>query len=179
MQSELSDVQVSCCELRQAWFWRSSMWLQVFLHSWRWVRTFLVLTFWNSLRRCPLTAASQLEDERRASVRPPFLDPSPFGASSAVPNEGCRLRSTSDDLNCQHTGLGLQPPVTSFTCRFAPFLSLQGLEVLMELWTWTCSFSLLNEVFRWSAVCAIIAPPFTPVVHLSWPSKLGQGQRGP
>ena len=45
MESELSDVQVGCRELSQAWFWRSSMWLSVILHSWRLVRTFLVLNY--------------------------------------------------------------------------------------------------------------------------------------
>ena len=41
-----------------------------FLHSWRWVCTFLVLMFWDRLRRCPLTTASQLGDERWTSVKP-------------------------------------------------------------------------------------------------------------
>ena len=176
MQSELSDIQVGCCLLCQAWFWCSSMWLSVFLHSWRWVLTLLVLMFWDRLRRCPLTVASQLGDERQALVRPPFLDPYPCVQSAA--RWCCHLRSTSDDLNHLHAGLELQPPVTSFTCRFAPFLSLQGLEVLVVSWTWTCPFSLHNDVFKWNAVCTVLAPLFTSMVHLSWPSKLGQWQQG-
>ena len=71
-------------------------------------RTFLVLMFWDHLRRCLLTAVSQLGDERRASVRPPFLGLSPCGARSTVSKESwlvvqgalgwcfC-LRSTIDD----------------------------------------------------------------------------------
>ena len=62
MQSELSDVQVAFCELRQVWFWRSSMRLSVFLYPLRWVRTFFVLMFLDRLRRFPLTTASQQGD---------------------------------------------------------------------------------------------------------------------
>ena len=36
------------------------------------------------MRRCPLTAVSQLGDKRRALVRPPFLGPFPCGASGAA-----------------------------------------------------------------------------------------------
>ena len=86
---------------------------------------------------------------------------------------------TTNILNHLHTEMGHQPPVTSFTCCFASFPSLQGLEVLVVSWTWTCPFSLRNEVFRWSAMCAVLASPFTPVIHLSWPNKLGRWQRGP
>ena len=75
-------------------------------------------------------------------------------------------------LNCLYAGLELRSPVISFTYCFAPFPSLQGLEVLVASRTWTCLFTLRNEVFRWSAVRAVLAPLFTPVVHLSWPSKL-------
>ena len=61
----------------------------IFLHSSRRVRTFLVLMFLERWRRCPLTAASQLRDERRASFRPPFLGSSSCGANSSVSKEGC------------------------------------------------------------------------------------------
>ena len=172
MQSELSHLQVGCCELRPAWFWCSSIRLSVFLHPWSWVRTFLVLMFLDRLRRYPLTAASQLGDERRASVRPPFLGPYLCGASIAVPKEAaCLFRVLLDDavssgqhqktniLNRLHAGLKLRPPVT-----FSP--SLQSLEVLVASRTWTCHLSLRNEVFRWGEVCAVLAPPFTPVVHV-------------
>ena len=73
---------------------------------------------------------------------------------------------TTNILNRRHAGLGLRPPVTSFICRFAPFPSLQGLEVLVASRTWTCPFSLRNEVFRCSAVSAVLALLFIPVVHL-------------
>ena len=78
MQSELNDVQVGCSQLRQAWFWRIFCTLG----------GGFILMFWDRLR-CSLTVASQLGDERRASVRPLFLGPSPCGPSSAVPKEDC------------------------------------------------------------------------------------------
>ena len=30
--------------------------------------------------------------------------------------------------------------------------------------------------WRYNTVCAVLAPPFTPVVHLSWPSRLRRWQ---
>ena len=85
------------------------MWLSVFfalIEVGAYLSFFLM--FWDCLRRCPLTVASQLGDERQALVRPTFLGPSPCGASSAVPKDGClvvlgaarwcsHLGSTSDD----------------------------------------------------------------------------------
>ena len=140
MQSELSNVQVSCYELCQAWFWHSSMWLSVFLQPWRWVRTFLVLLLWNCLRKCPLTMAIQLGDEKWASVRPPFLGPSPCGASSAVPKESClaiqgaagwccRLRSTSDNQYPELPACRIGTVASSeiFHLLFCPFPNTTGL----------------------------------------------------
>ena len=127
---------------------------QYFLHSLKWVRTFLVLMFWGRLRGCPLTASRQLVGERRASVTPPFLGHSPCGASSDVPKESCLVvlgdvasghYQTTNTLKCLHAGLGLRLSVTSFTCGFAPFPSLHS---LVASWTWICPFSLRNEVFR-------------------------------
>ena len=71
---------------------------------------------------------------------------------------------TTNMLNCLHAGLELRPLVTSFTCCFALFPSSQD---LMTSLTWTCPLSLRNKVFRWSAECAVLVPPFTPLVHLS------------
>ena len=51
----------------------------------------LVWMFLNGLRRCPLTVASQLRDEKRVSVRPHLLDSTPCGASSTVSKEGCLI----------------------------------------------------------------------------------------
>ena len=92
------------------------------------------------MRRCPLTAASQLGDERRALFRPPFLGPSPCEASSAVPKEGCLVvqgvpgdvvasgqHQTTNILNRLYAGLRLRLPVTSSTCRFHPFPIATGL----------------------------------------------------
>ena len=131
---------VGCCELRQACFWRSSMRLSVFLHSWGWVRTFLVLMFCDRLRRCLLTPASQLEDKRRASVRPRFLGPSPCGARSAVPKESClivqgtarwccRLRSTSDGQYPEPPAcrIGIAASCDIFHLQFCPFPIATGL----------------------------------------------------
>ena len=183
MQSEQSDVQVGCSELRQAWFWRSSMRLSVFFHSRRWVGTFLILMFWDCLRSCPLTAASQMRDKFWLG----YLFCAPLLVEQAVPSlkgtawsfrvlPGDAVVSgqhkTTNILNGQHSGLRLRPTMTSFTCRFALFPSLQGLEVLVASQTWTCPFSLCNKVFKWSAVCTVLLPPFTPVLHLLWLSKL-------
>ena len=51
-------------------------------------------------------------------------------------------------LNCLHARLELGPPVTSFPCLFAPFLSLQDLKVLMEsrLVLWACAMKFLGGV---------------------------------
>ena len=124
------------------------------------VRTFLVLMFWDRLRRCPLTVASQVGNERQASIRLPFLGPSPYGASGAVPKESCLVvngaaddavvlgqHQTTNILNRLQAGLGLRPPVSSFTYRFVPFPLLQGLERLVASRTGTCPFSLAQWSF--------------------------------
>ena len=144
MQSELSGVQVGCYELRQAWFWHFNMRLSVFFNSCRGVLIFLVLMFWDRLRRCPLTAASQwgMRDELRLC----HLFYAPLLGEQAVLSQkragwsfGMLLgdavvsgqHQTTNILNRLHAGLELRPPVTSSTGRFTPFPSLQGLEVLV------------------------------------------------
>ena len=158
--------------------------LSVFLHPWRWVCTFLFC----ELRRCPLTAVSQMGDERRASLRAPFLDSYPYGASSALPKEGylvfqsasrwcCRLKSTSDDQYLEIPACEIRT-VASCGIFYLPFRLFLIATVLGALRTWTCLLILCNEVFRWSVVCAVLAPLFTPMAHQSWPNKLGRWQRG-
>ena len=126
--------QDNSCAIRAA----SSMILTfhnaTFLHPWRWVRTFPVLMFLDRLRKCPLTVASQLGDERRDSFRTTFLSPSPCEASRTVHKEGClvvqsaargfcHLRSTSDDQYPEMPSCGIETAASSeiFHRPFRPF----------------------------------------------------------
>ena len=69
-------------------------------------------------------------------------------------------------LNRLHAGLELRLPVSSSTYRFRPFPVATGLDELVALWTWTCPLCLREGGFKWSTVCAVLAPPFKPGVHL-------------
>ena len=84
---------------------------------------------------------------RQALFRPPFVGPSPCGASSAVPKEGCLvaqsaakccrcLRSTDKrpiQLSHLHAEWRLWLPVPSSTCHFHPSPWLQGFSFLPAL----------------------------------------------
>ena len=131
----------------------------------------------STTRRCPLTAASQLRDGRRTSTWKQALlslNRSAWLLSMLPVDAVISFQHQTTFILYHMHAIRLQPPVTYFTCRFAPFPSLQGLEVLMASWMWTYPFSLCNEIFWWSAVLTVLPPPFTPVVHLSWPCKLGR-----
>ena len=130
---------------------------------------FLSLGIFDLVKRCPLTAVSQLgRNERRALVRSPFLDPSLRGASSAsldkaawsfkvLPGDAVVYGSASDDQYPEPPAYRIGAVASSdiHICRFRSFPIATGLgkergHVLQ---------SSAMYFFRWSTVCAVLAPP--------------------
>ena len=140
------------------------------------MHTFLSLVIFHCVKKCPLTAVSQLGgNERRALVRPPFLDPSPRRASSAfldkaawsfrvLPGDAVVSGSASDEQYSEPFAcrIGTVAPSDILICRFCFFPIATGLGKNRGM-----SF----EPAQWSfkVDCSVRSPasPFTPEVHLS------------
>ena len=87
-----------------------------------------------------------------------FYVPSPCGASSAVPDKGYWVMLLSQ-VNIRQP-ISWSACMQGWDCGFQWHLSPAVSPLSYHYSDWWCRFSLHNEVFRWSAVCAVLPPPF-------------------
>ena len=107
--------------------------------------------FWDCLRRCLLTVASKLGDERRASVGPLFLGSSPCGASSAVPKEGSQVMLSSQ-VNIRWL-ISWIACMEDWDCGFQWHLSPAISPLSHCYWAWKYWWQCWHGLVLW--VCAI------------------------